>query len=187
MAEPPALRQRGSIFLYFSNENPSEIIPTQSHPTMKTLVDVFNSSKPLFEALSKKYADVTNKSELQYFKLQLYAHCIQIEYVILVHDVMWTLLGPYDVITSLDGDEDITWHTENNKPVLHVLFVCLNLSPNQLIKSNNILEQFCFVSHPIPSHNLFCCFCCFWPISFWWLFSLYSIHLLVIRAVSDCC
>jgi len=112
----PALCQRGSLFLYFSNENPSEIIPSQSHPTMKTSVDVFNSSKPLFEALSKKYADATNKSELQYFKLQLCAHCIQIGYIILVHDV----------ITSIDGDEDITWHTENNKPVLHVLFVGLN-------------------------------------------------------------
>jgi len=37
------------------------------------------------------------------------------EYVILIHDVIWTLLGPYDIITSANGDEDITWHTENNK------------------------------------------------------------------------
>ena len=45
------------------------------------------------------------------------------EYVILIHDVIWSLLGPYNVITSVDGDEDITWHMENNKPVLHVLLV----------------------------------------------------------------
>ena len=64
------------------------------------------------------------------------------EYVILVHDVIWTLLGPYDVITSVDGDEDITWHTENNKPVLHVLMVCLNLFPTPLIKSDQAVEQF---------------------------------------------
>ena len=62
--------------------------------------------------------------------LQFYADFIQYkEYVILVHDVIWTLLGPYDVITSADGDEDIVWHTENNKPILHVLLVCLNLFP----------------------------------------------------------
>ena len=42
---------------------------------------------------------------------------------------MWTLLGPYHIITSVDGDEDIIWHTENNKPILHVLLVCLNLFP----------------------------------------------------------
>jgi hypothetical protein len=64
MAEPPALHQRGSVFLYFSNKNPSEIIPTESRPTMKTSVNVFNSSKPLFEALAKKYLDVANNSEL---------------------------------------------------------------------------------------------------------------------------
>jgi hypothetical protein len=63
MADPPALVQRGSIFLYFSNKNPSEIIPTEMHPTMKTSVVVFNSTKPLFEALAKKYPDVTNKGK----------------------------------------------------------------------------------------------------------------------------
>ena len=56
------------------------------------------------------------------------------ECAILVHDVIWTLLGPYEVITSVDGDEDITWHTENNKPVLHVLMVCLNLFFNSINK-----------------------------------------------------
>jgi hypothetical protein len=49
------------------------------------------------------------------------------EYVILVHDLIWSLCGPYDVITSVDGDEDVTWHTENNKLVLHVLLVCFTL------------------------------------------------------------
>ena len=61
---------------------------------------------------------------------QFYADFIQYkEYVIVVHDVIWTLLGPYDIITLADGDEDIVWHTENNKPILHVLLVCLNLFP----------------------------------------------------------
>jgi hypothetical protein len=157
MAEPPAFHQRGSVFLYFSNEDPSGIIPGQSRPTMKVSLDMFHSSKPLFEALAKKYVDITNKSELQCITLQLYAHFIQcIEYVILVHDVIWTLLGSYDVITSVDGDEDITWHTENNKPVIHVLLVCLNLFFIQLMKSNKTVDQFYFVKHPILHHNLFC-------------------------------
>ena len=47
------------------------------------------------------------------------------EYVILIHDVIWSLLGPYDVITSDEGDEEVTWGFENNKPVLHVLLVYL--------------------------------------------------------------
>ena len=41
---------------------------------------------------------------------------------------MWILLGPYH-ITTVDGDEDNIWHTENNKPILHVLLVCLTLFP----------------------------------------------------------
>ena len=137
MDDPPALRQRGSVFLYFSDQNPSDVIPMQSSPSMKTSVDVFNSSKPLFEALSMKFAEVANNSELQYIRLQCHTHFVQQkEYVILIYDIIWTLLGPYDVITSIDGDEDITWHTENNKPVLHVLLVCLNLFPTNLIRSN---------------------------------------------------
>jgi len=74
MAEPPALRQRGSVFLYFSNENPSVIIPTQSQPTTKVSLDMVHSSKPLFEALSKKYTDVTSKSELQSIKFKFNAY-----------------------------------------------------------------------------------------------------------------
>ena len=147
MGDPPALRQRGSVFLYFSNQNPSEVIPIQTPPSMKTSVDMFHSSKPLFEALSRKFAEVANNSELQYIRLQLCAHFVQQkEYVILVHDVIWTLLGPYNVITSIDGDEDITWHMENNKPVLHVLLVCLNLFSTTLITYNGTIEQFFFVS-----------------------------------------
>ena len=76
MAESTALHKRGTVFLYFSNKNPSEIIPTQSPSTIKTSVDVFNSSKPLFEALAKKFPNVSNKSELQYIVLQLYAYFI---------------------------------------------------------------------------------------------------------------
>jgi hypothetical protein len=149
MADPPALRQRGSVFLYFSNQNPSEVTPMQSPPSMKTSVDVFNSSKPLFEALCIKYPEVANNSELQYIMLQYHTHFVQQkEYVILIHDVIWTLLGPYDVITSIDGDEEITWHMENNKPVLHILLVCLNLFLNDLI-SNRTVEQLFFVNHPI--------------------------------------
>ena len=47
------------------------------------------------------------------------------EYGILIHDVIWSLLGPYDVITSDEGDEEVTWGFENNKLVLHVLLVYL--------------------------------------------------------------
>ena len=36
---------------------------------------------------------------------------------------MWTLLGPFTLITSADGDEDVTWNSQNDKPVLHVLLV----------------------------------------------------------------
>ena len=91
-----------------------------------------------------------------YIVLQLYAYFIQQkEYVVLVHDAIWTLLGLYEVITSVDGDEEITWHTQNNKPVLHVLLVCLNLFFTQLMKSNQTIEQFCSVKHPIQ-HYHFC-------------------------------
>ena len=37
--------------------------------------------------------------------------------------MIWSLLGPYDVITSDEGDEEVTWGSENNRPVLHVLLV----------------------------------------------------------------
>jgi hypothetical protein len=138
MADPPALRQRGSVFLYLSNRNPSEVIPTESPPSMRISVDVFNSSKPLFEALGKKYPEVTNN-----------------DYVIFVYDVIWALLGSYGVITSVDGDEDVTWHTENNKPVLHVLLVCLNLFPTEL-KSNRTIEHLFFIKHSIQHHIHLC-------------------------------
>jgi hypothetical protein len=45
------------------------------------------------------------------------------EWTILVHDVIWTLLGSFSDITSVEGDEEITWNSENNKPILHVLLV----------------------------------------------------------------
>ena len=43
--------------------------------------------------------------------------------MILNHDVIWSLLGPYDVITPAEGDEEVTWGFKNNKLVLHVLLV----------------------------------------------------------------
>ena len=157
MGDPPALQQKGSVFLYFSDRNPSEVIPLQSPLSMKTSVDMFISSKPLFEVLSKKFVEVANDSELQYIWLQHHTYFFpKKEYVILIHDVIWSLLGPYDVITSVDGDEDITWHTENNKPVLHVLLVCLNLFSTDLIRSNRTIEQFFFVKRPIRCHIRFC-------------------------------
>ena len=64
MANPAPLGQKGVVFLYFSNENPSMIVPTQSLPTMKTSLLVFNSTKPLFENLAKKFPDVASKSML---------------------------------------------------------------------------------------------------------------------------
>jgi hypothetical protein len=77
MDDPPPLRQRGSVFLYFSDQNPSEVIPMESPPSMKTSVEVFHSSKPLFEALSKKYAEVANNGELQYIRLQHRTNLVQ--------------------------------------------------------------------------------------------------------------
>ena len=71
MAEPSTLHQKGSVFLYFSNKNPSEIILAEPQPTMKTPLQVFNSSKPLFEALAKKFPDITNKSELQLYYIAI--------------------------------------------------------------------------------------------------------------------
>ncbi|KDR70295.1 hypothetical protein GALMADRAFT_144954 [Galerina marginata CBS 339.88] len=43
------------------------------------------------------------------------------DYTIFVYDAIWTLLGSFDEITSVDGDEEITWETENNKPILRIL------------------------------------------------------------------
>ena len=44
-------------------ENPTSIIPSQSPPTMKTLINVLNSTKPLFKALAKKFPEVASDSE----------------------------------------------------------------------------------------------------------------------------
>jgi hypothetical protein len=63
MAESSVLHQRGSVFIYLSSENPSSIIPSQSLPTMKTSINVFNSTKPLFEALAKKFPEIASNSE----------------------------------------------------------------------------------------------------------------------------
>ena len=123
MHEPTTLPQKGLVFLYFSREDPSAIIPAQTLPTMKTSVNVFNSNKPLFESIAKKFPDITGKSMLFIlFLIMSWSYCAT-EYVILIHDVIWSLLGPYDVITSAEGDEEVTWGFENNKPVLHVFLV----------------------------------------------------------------
>ena len=65
------------MFLYFSNWNPSEVILIQTSPSMKTSVDMFHSSKPLFEALSRKFAEVVNSNKLQFIRLQPHAHFFQ--------------------------------------------------------------------------------------------------------------
>ena len=85
---------------------------------------------------------VSNNIFIVFLSLSYLSHST-IEYVILIHDVIWSLCGPYDVITSVDGDEDVTWYTENNKPVLHVLLVSFALFFSYLTKSNKITEQFC--------------------------------------------
>ena len=51
------------------------------------------------------------------------------EWTILVHDAIWTLLGSFSDITSVEGDEEITWSSENNKPILHVLLVFVFFFP----------------------------------------------------------
>jgi len=125
MAEPTTLPQKGLVFLYFSSKDPSAVIPAQTLPTMKTSVNVFNSTKPLFENLAKKFPDITSQSMLFILFVIISLPYCATEYVILIHDVIWSLLGPYDVITSDEGDEEVTWGFENNKPVLHVLLVYL--------------------------------------------------------------
>jgi len=81
IAEPPALHQIGSVFLYFSNENPSAIILTHSQPSMKVSLDVVHSSKSLFEALAKQYTNVTSKSELQSIKTKPIGFTSRVAYV----------------------------------------------------------------------------------------------------------
>ena len=49
---------------------------------------------------------------------------LKIAYAIFVEDIMWNLLGSYSDITAVDGDEEIEWQFENNKPVLKILLVC---------------------------------------------------------------
>ncbi|KIK04915.1 hypothetical protein K443DRAFT_4271 [Laccaria amethystina LaAM-08-1] len=51
-------------------------------------------SKSLFDALGKKWATIKNPA-----------------YTIFAHDIIWTLLGSFEDITSVEGDEEITWHT----------------------------------------------------------------------------
>ena len=48
---------------------------------------------------------------------------LNLEWTIFVHDAIWTLLGSFSDITSVEGDEEITWSSENNKPILRVLLV----------------------------------------------------------------
>ena len=67
MTEPPVLHQKGLVYLYFSNKNPSSIIPLQSPYTMKTSTKVFHSTKPFFENLAEKFPDITNKGMLLFF------------------------------------------------------------------------------------------------------------------------
>ena len=50
---------------------------------------------------------------------------IEIEDTIFVHDIVWTLLGSFEEIISVEGDKELTWHTENNKPVLQILLVII--------------------------------------------------------------
>ena len=157
MAESTALHKRGTVFLYLSNKNPlrSDLL---NHLLLWRLQWIFLTLLSLFlRLLPRNFLMFPTKVSCNiYIVLQLYAYFIQQkEYVVLVHDVIWTLLGLYEVITSVDRDEEITWHTQNNKPVLHVLLVCLNLFFTQLMKSNQTVEKFCFVKHPIQ-HYHFC-------------------------------
>ena len=71
---------------------------------------------------------------------------IEIEYTIFVHDIVWTLLGSFEEITSVEGDEQITWHTENNKLVLQILLVTIFY---YLLIGHLIIPQSNFT---LPSH-----------------------------------
>jgi hypothetical protein len=63
---------------------------------------------------------------------------LNLEWTIFVHDAIWSLLGSFSDITSVEGDEEITWSSENNKPILRVLLVFFFSLINNL---NLILPQ----------------------------------------------
>jgi hypothetical protein len=77
---------------------------------------------------------------------------VGIEYTIFVHDIVWTLLGSFEDITSVEGDEEITWHTENNKPVLQILLVIILILLADW-SFNNSTEQLCFTKSLV----YYCC------------------------------
>jgi hypothetical protein len=81
---------------------------------------------------------------------------VGIEYTIFVYDIIWTLLGSFEEITSVDGDEEITWHTENNKPVLQILLVIIFILLADW-SFNNSTEQLRFTECLI---YYCCCLCC---------------------------
>ncbi|EDR09218.1 uncharacterized protein LACBIDRAFT_326641 [Laccaria bicolor S238N-H82] len=99
-----ALQQKGKIMVYILSSDPSTIVPTETPPSFQKMLAICHMSKPLFNALGKKWPTIKNP-----------------EYTIFVHDIVWTLLGSFEEITSVEGDEEITWHTENNKPILQIL------------------------------------------------------------------
>ncbi|KIJ92679.1 hypothetical protein K443DRAFT_113196, partial [Laccaria amethystina LaAM-08-1] len=104
MVDLPALQQKGKVMVYISSSDPSTILPTETPPSFQKMMVVTHMSKPLFDTLGKKWPTIKNP-----------------EYTIFVHDIVWTLLGSFEEITSVEGDEEITWHTENNKPVPQIL------------------------------------------------------------------
>jgi hypothetical protein len=62
-------------------------------------------------------------------------------------------LGSFEEITSVEGDEEITWHTENNKPVLQILLVIIfTLLADWSF--NNTTEQLHFAKSLV-----YCCCC----------------------------
>jgi hypothetical protein len=67
MADPPALRQKGKVVVYISSDDPSTILPTEALPSFQKAIQIAHMSKPLFDALGKKWATIKNPGKFYYF------------------------------------------------------------------------------------------------------------------------
>ena len=141
--EPSILPQKGLVFLYFSKEDPSTIIPIQSLPTMKTHVQVFNSTKPLFETIAKKFPDVASKSML--FILFAFLFSLYFQQNMSFLSMMWS--GHcWDPMMSSHQMKEM----KKSLGVLKIIdqyFMCFwyILFSLWLLKSDKAVEYFCFV------------------------------------------
>jgi len=64
VAASPALQQKGKVMVFISANDPATIMPTGTLPSFQKSMPVHHMSKPLFEALGKKWPTIKNPGKL---------------------------------------------------------------------------------------------------------------------------